>query len=122
MDFVGTALLGVQGLLALAMIGAGGAKVAGIESLVEDFDRFGYPQWFRVVTGLTELIAGVALAAAFFVSPLLALTGGVLVAGTMGGAILTHVRLQDPIPDITPPALLLGFALLVLWNYQGAVL
>lgn len=65
-----TTLHGVQVMLALAMVGAGGAKMGGVESRVEEFQRYGYPQWFRLATGSIELLAGVVLVAGLFVHPL----------------------------------------------------
>ena len=41
----------LQALLGLAFLGAGGQKLAGTDQMVNDFDRYGYPQWFRIVTG-----------------------------------------------------------------------
>jgi putative oxidoreductase len=114
-----TALLGMQGVLALAMVGAGGAKLGGIESQIEEFQRYGYPQWFRLVTGSIELLAGVVLVAGFFVTPVLALGGGLLVVVTMAGAVVTHIRVGDSAADIAPSAILLAVALLVSLYHVG---
>lgn len=116
-----TALLGMQGVLALAMVGAGGAKIAGIESQIEEFQRYGYPQWFRLATGGIELLAGVVLVAGLFVTPVLALGGSLLVVATMVGAVVTHVRMGDPATDIAPSAILLMLALGVSWHHVGTL-
>lgn len=55
------AILGLQAALGLVGLGVGGAKVTHREDQVEDFQRFGYPQWFRIVTGLVEIGAGIGL-------------------------------------------------------------
>lgn len=120
MSSFSTALLGMQGVLALAMVGAGGAKIAGIESQIEEFQRYGYPQWFRLATGGIELLAGVVLVAGLFVTPVLALGGSLLVA-TMVGAVVTHVRMGDPATDIAPSAILLMLALGVSWYHVGTL-
>src|SRR2546426_8844203 len=51
----------VQGLLAAAFLAAGGAKLAGVPMMVQIFDQIGMGQWFRIVTGLVEVIGAVAL-------------------------------------------------------------
>lgn len=46
---------------AAAFLAAGAAKLAGVPMMVEVFDHVGIGQWFRVVTGLIEVIGAVAL-------------------------------------------------------------
>jgi putative oxidoreductase len=46
---------------ALAFLAAGGAKLVGVPMMVAVFDHIGIGQWFRVVTGLLEVVAAVAL-------------------------------------------------------------
>jgi putative oxidoreductase len=46
---------------AAAFLAAGGAKLAGVPMMVEVFDHIGIGQWFRVVTGVIEVIGVVAL-------------------------------------------------------------
>ncbi|MFC7079005.1 DoxX family protein [Halorussus caseinilyticus] len=113
MSVVGTAVLGIKGLLGIAMLGAGGMKVAGAEQLVEDFDRFGYPQWFRSVTGGIEVVAGLALFASFVTTSTAALAAGLVVAAVMAGAVVTHARAGDATSEMVPPAALFVLALVV---------
>lgn len=120
MSLLGTVLLGVQGLLGLAMVAAAGSK-AFAESQVEAFEHYGYPQWFRLVTGGVELVAGISLLAGLVVTPTLALGGGLLTAAVMTGAVLTHVRIGDPVRVMAIPASILVVALVVIWNQAGAL-
>lgn len=113
MTLFGTALLGLQGLLGVAMVAAGGAKLAGQESQVEDFDRFGYPQWFRILTGGLEVTAAVGLLTAVILTDAFALAGGLVVTAVLAGAIATHVRIGDPPSKAAPAAVLLTLALVV---------
>jgi uncharacterized membrane protein YphA (DoxX/SURF4 family) len=119
MSLVGTALLGVQGLLGVAELAAGGTKLAGVESQVEAFEHLGYPQWFRLVTGGLELLAGVALLVGLAVQPLLPLGGSVLAAVVLVGALGSHLRAGDPASEMVPAAVLLVLALVVTWNQVG---
>ena len=45
----------LSGLVALAFLGAGGAKLAGAAAMVELFDKVGRGQWFRYLAGLLEV-------------------------------------------------------------------
>lgn len=121
MNVIDLGFLGVQGLLGLAMVGAGGAKLAGVEFLIEEFERYGYPQWFRLVTGAIQVVAGLGLLMSLVAIPLLALGGGLLIAVTMTGGLLTHVRIGDSLEEMVPAAILLGLALVVSWNTVGGL-
>lgn len=101
----------VQSLLGLMFLGSGGSKLAGANDMVDDFDRFRYPQWFRVVTGALEVGGALGLLLGFF-RPVLTPLAGVLLSATMSGALVTHAKVKDPVAKGTPPAVLL--ALLVL--------
>ncbi|MDY6819186.1 MAG: DoxX family protein [Halobacteriales archaeon] len=119
MSLVSTALLGVQGLLGIAELAAGGTKLVGMESQVEVFEHLGYPQWFRLVTGGFELLAGVALLISLVVQPLLALGGSVLAIVVLVGALGSHIRAGDAVSEMVPAAVLLVLALVVAWNQAG---
>lgn len=107
----GTAVLLVaQGGLGLVALVAGGAKVAGQDSQVEAFERYGYPQWVRLGTGAVELLAGLSLLAAFVGPSVLAPAGGALFGGVLAGAVLTHARVDDPFGELAVPLTLLVVA------------
>lgn len=76
----------------------------------EEFDRFGYPSWFRVATGLLET-AGAAGMLAGLRTPRLIRPSGALLGGVMTGALWTHlVRTGDPPQRALPPLALLAFS------------
>ena len=100
------AILGFQAVLGLVGLGVGGAKVTHQEDQVEDFQRFGYPQWFRIVTGLVEIGAGIGLLVGLLWRPELAWVGGLLLSGVMVGAVMTHIRTGDPPSKTAIPAAL----------------
>jgi len=45
----------LSGLVGLAFLWAGGAKLAGAAAMVELFDKVGRGQWFRYLTGLLKM-------------------------------------------------------------------
>jgi uncharacterized membrane protein YphA (DoxX/SURF4 family) len=103
----------LRAALGLVFVASGVAKLAGEQGQVRSFERWEYPQWFRVTTGGTETLGGLGLlAGAAF--PRLTVPGGGLVAGTMIGAVYTHLlRVDDPVSEAAKPGALLALAALV---------
>ena len=102
----------LQTLLGLMFLGSGGSKLAGANDMVDDFDRFRYPQWFRVVTGAVEVGGALGLLLGF-ARPALTPFAGALLGATMMGAVATHVKVEDPAGKVATPAVLLGLLTLV---------
>ena len=96
------ALWVVRGFVALAFIGAGGAKLYGVPMLVAEFEHIGLGQWFRYLTGSLELIGAVLI-----LIPSLAAFGGVLLSCIMVGATFTHLVVigGSPVPALVLLAL-----------------
>src|SRR3984893_10682166 len=90
----------LSGLVALAFIGAGGAKLAGVSVMVEMFDKVGLGQWFRYFTGLLEVAGAIGL-----LIPRYAFYAAVLLGIVMVGAIIAHVAVLAGSP--APAAVLL---------------
>ena len=76
--------------------------------MVSLFDLIGIGQWFRYVTGVIEVISGIAL-----LVPSAAVFGALLLIATMLGAIITNVFVVPASPVI--PLLLLLAAAAVAW-------
>jgi putative oxidoreductase len=98
-----------QLLLGLVFLGAGGQKLKGTDTMVDQFARFRYPQWFRVVTGAVEVAGAVGMLAGLR-RPALVPVAGALLAATMVGAVASHVRAGDPASAMARPAVLLATA------------
>ena len=109
----------VQGLLGLVFLGSGGSKLAGTNEMVDDFDRYRYPQWFRVVTGAVEVGGALGLLLGFF-RPALTPLAGLLLGATMTGALATHARVKDPAAKGVMPGVLLGLATFVTLSRRRA--
>jgi putative oxidoreductase len=90
----------LQGVIAAAFLAAGSAKLAGVPFMVDLFQQIGIGQWFRVVTGVVEVVGGVAL-----LTPGLASIGALWLGGTMVGAVATHLFVLHTSPV---PAIVLG--------------
>lgn len=101
----------LQVVLGLMFLMAGFTKL-GAKQQVQAFEHYGYPQWFRVVTGVVELVAAVGLLAGIWY-PHLAPLAGLLLAVTMLGAVITHMRVQDPAKATIMPLAFLVLSVLV---------
>lgn len=88
------ALWVLTGLAVLAYFGAGAAKLAGVPMMVDVFNRVGFGQWFRYLTGVLEIGGAVAL----LFRPT-ALYSTALLGCVMVGAFIAHMTV---LPD--PPA------------------
>jgi putative oxidoreductase len=106
--------LGLRILLTLAFVGAGGAKLAGVEMMVATFDQIGIGQGFRYVTGAVEV-----LGAALLWLPRRQVIGATVLGGTMVGAVLTHWFILGP---SAAPAMVLGLlSAAVLYIYRAQI-
>jgi putative oxidoreductase len=87
----------LQGIVATAFFATGAAKLAGVPFMVQIFAQIGIGQWFRIVTGVVEIIGAFAL-----VYPGLASIGGLWLGGTMIGAVATHLLIlhSSPLPAV----------------------
>jgi putative oxidoreductase len=94
----------VQVLLAAMFLMAGGSKLAGAPAMVQLYDTIGWGQWFRYVTGIIEVTAGITL-----LIPTLAVFGALLIIPTMIGASIANVVVVHTSPAITI-VLMLGAA------------
>lgn len=95
-----------------AFVAASLAKLAGVEMMIQTFDAFGFGQWFRYVTGIIEIGAGIAL----FVPGIQAL-GAALLSATMVGAIIAHFTVLGT-ETMFPAVVLLVLSLIVLGKHR----
>ena len=77
----------LTGLLALVYAASGGMKLLGAPQLVENFAKWGYPDWFRIAIGLAEVTGAVLL-----LVPRVAWLAGAGLSVIMLGAVFTHLR------------------------------
>jgi uncharacterized membrane protein YphA (DoxX/SURF4 family) len=95
--------------LALICLRSGWLKVTGNVFWVRDFHRWGYPDWFRVVVGITELTS-----MALLLIPRLASYGASLFVVVMLGAIFTHATHHE-FGRLPFNFLLLGVSLIIIF-------
>ena len=79
-------------------------------SWVKIFAAIGFGQWFRVATGVVEVVGG-----ALYLFPATCKVAAVLLASAMVGAIVAHLTvLHDPISIVIPLTLLVAIVLIAL--------
>jgi len=82
---------GISGLIGLLLLFSATAKLLSPPEMVEQFvDKLGYPQHLLLALALTEVSCMIV-----YLIPRTAILGAVLLTGYLGGAIATHVRVQD---------------------------
>jgi uncharacterized membrane protein YphA (DoxX/SURF4 family) len=86
-------------LLAGLFVVAGAGKLIGMDQVVQSFQRFGYPGWFRIIVGIIEVACGVAL-----LFPKFAIDAASFLVVLMLGAVLTELIVGD---SIIPPLIVL---------------
>ena len=103
-----------------AMIGAsfvfsGLHKLSGAQLAIDNFVKWGYPDWFRIVIGIFELICGLMI---FF--PRAAKFGSLLLCVEMIGALITHIKVGEYQFILVPTIpLLILLIFIYLWrSYQ----
>ena len=71
---------------------------------IQIFERIGFGQWFRIATGLIEMVAGL-----LYVVPWTTWPAAVLLSATMVGAIVAHFTvLHDPGASVVPAVALIA--------------
>ena len=103
-------------LMMLAMLAVGGGKLASVDPWPRYFAEWGYPDWFRVVTGVVQLVGAVSL-----LVPRIAAYGAGLLVAVMLGAVITEVVNEVGFGPVIPSIYLVLLALLFVARWPQAV-
>src|SRR5687767_11816961 len=103
------ALWVIVGLASLQFLAAGGVKLAGQPETIENFERWGYPDWFRLVVGAGEVIGAILL-----VIPQTRFWAALALVIEMLGAIATHLRIAEYVM-LAAPLMPLVLCALIAW-------
>jgi hypothetical protein len=80
----------VSALPALALIASGVGKLLKPEAVVTEFTRLGWPDSPIAPVGIVEIACAI-----LYAIPQTAVLGAILLTGYLGGAIATHVRIEE---------------------------
>lgn len=100
-------------VLGVLFLVTGSPKVVGVKYFARAFEKFGYPQWLRVVAGVIEVIGGAGLLAGIWFPPTATL-GALLIFPVMCGATYTnYVKVNST--NGTGTLVIVGLVLLSAW-------
>jgi len=85
----------LRGLVVVAFLGAGGAKLAGAAPMVAMFARLALGQWFRYATGLIEVVGAIGV-----LIPRFSRYAALVLVAVMAGAIASHLTVLGGRPPI----------------------
>lgn len=100
-------IIGLQVLLALAFLASAISKLTGAADAMRE--QLEIAPWFWILTALVEIVgaAGMLTGIRF---PRLAAPAGLWIAALMGGALVAHLRVEDPFTNMILAALYLVIA------------
>jgi hypothetical protein len=88
----------ISALIVLSLTGSAVYKLMQPAQITEEFTRLGWPVNLVVAIGITELTCAI-----LYAIPQTAVLGAILVTGYLGGAIATHVRIEE---QFVPPLIM----------------
>jgi putative oxidoreductase len=94
-------LWAIQILLAALFVFGGASKLIAGPEVVAAFDKIGFGQWFRVLTGSLEVLGGIGI-----VLPRFSGVAALELLCVMVGAVLTHVLVLPPVGMAAVPGTL----------------
>lgn len=81
----------ISGFVALFLLMDAVMRIARFAPYVDGLVQFGYPAHLAVPIGVSLLVGTV-----LYVIPRTAVLGAIVVTGYLGGAVASHVRMEDP--------------------------
>ena len=115
-DWKRAGILALTVILVVFFLLAGGLKLRGTSSQVDNFAHWGYAAWFLYVVGAIEVVGAIGL-----LVPRLAGFAILLLGGTMLGASLTHL-VHHEMKAVPVPLVVLGLLLVVGFARRGPLL
>lgn len=91
----------ISALPVLMLLMGASMKLSQNKTAMEGFVKFGFPEGLAVKLGILELLCTIV-----YIIPQTSVLGAILMTGYLGGAVVTHVRVGDPIANILTPVLL----------------
>ena len=82
----------ISGLLACLLAMSAAMKLVGGREVIEGFARMRLPESLRVPLGVLELVCVLV-----YVFPATSVMGAILLTGYVGGTIVTHLRIGEPV-------------------------
>ena len=107
--------IALQALVAAAIFFVWVVRYANI---VQEFKQYALPDWLRDLVGILKLTCSVLLLIGSE-RPLFAVVGGGGIAVLMAAALVTHLRVKNPVFKMLPPLTLLLLSVVIAWVNYG---
>lgn len=102
----------LQVLLGLMFAFLGISSLIGSKKALENFNHLQLPTWFRMVTGVVQVIGAVGILMGIW-NPVFRIFSGIWIGITMLVAVFLHVRLKEPFSQSVPALVVLVIAMAV---------
>ena len=87
-------------------------------NIIQEFKQYGLPDWLRDLVGISKMTFALMMLIGIERKPF-AVAGGIGIAVLMGAAVVTHLRVKNPVFKMLPSLTLLGFSVVIAWiNYR----
>lgn len=83
-------------------------------NIVEEFKQYGLPNWLRDLVGILKMTFALMLLIGIERGPF-AVVGGVGIALLMLAAVVTHLRVKNPVFKMLPSLTLMIFSIVIAW-------
>jgi hypothetical protein len=84
-------------------------------NIVKEFQQYGLPDWLRDLVGILKMTFSLMLLIGIERGPF-AVAGGLGIALLMAAALVTHLRVKNPIFKMLPALTLLIFSVVIAWT------
>ena len=85
------------------------------QTLEEEFKVYGYPRWFFYLIGVLKITFALFIGAGFWFEIILPI-GAIGMAVLMLGAVISHLKVNDPVKKFMPATIMLALSLFILTN------
>jgi hypothetical protein len=80
-------------------------------NIKEEFEKYGFPKWFRDLIGIMKISFTIMLQS---INEQIVLLGAFGIVFLMGGAILTHIKVKNPLKEMMPAITMISIGLVIL--------
>ncbi len=88
--------------------------VVRYDNIIEEFKHYRYPDWLRDLVGVLKMTFSLLLLIGIEHGRF-AVAGSIGIAVLMAAAVVTHIRVKNPLPKILPSLTLLVFSTAIAW-------
>lgn len=92
--------------------------VVRYDNIVQEFRQYTLPDWLRDLVGILKLTCLLLLLIGIE-RPIFAVVGGGGIAVLMGAAVVTHLRVKNPVFKMLPSLTLLILSAVIVWLNYG---